>query len=281
MGDLDITELKEAARKIRVDIIKMTAAAGSGHPGGSLSSAEILTALYFKVLEHNPKKIDWDGRDRFVLSKGHACPVLYAALANAGYFPKKELMTLRKINTRLQGHPHFHSVPGVENTAGPLGQGISFAVGVALGAKRLKKKFKVYVAMGDGEINEGQAWEAFMFAAKYKLDNLIGIVDRNYIQIDGNTEDVLRLESVRERWSSFGWNVIEIDGHDIQQIIDALHEADEHENQPTMIILSTVKGKGVSFMENNVDFHGVPPNELEYKLAIRELDTLQRKLEGI
>lgn len=255
--------------------------AKSGHPGGSLSAVDAIVTLFFYHMRHNAKKPDDPDRDRFILSKGHAAPTLYAVLAEYGYFDVKELKRLREINCMLQGHPECQHIPGIEASTGSLGHGLSFANGVALAGKLDKKEYNVYVMLGDGETDEGQIWEAASAASHYKLNNLTGLLDRNYLQIDGHTEDVLRLESVRERWSSFGWNVIEIDGHDIQQIIDALHEADERENQPTMIILSTVKGKGVSFMENNVDFHGVPPNELEYKLAIRELDTLQRKLEGI
>ena len=255
--------------------------AKSGHPGGSLSAVDAIVTLYFHHMRHNAKKPDDPDRDRFILSKGHAAPTLYAILAECGYFDVKELNGLREINRMLQGHPVCQHIPGIEASTGSLGHGLSFANGVALAGKLDKKDYNVYVMLGDGETDEGQIWEAASAASHYKLDNLTALLDRNFLQIDGNTEDVLRLESVRERWSSFGWNVIEIDGHDIQQIIDALHEADERENQPTMIILITVKGKGVSFMENNVDFHGVPPNELEYKLAMRELDTLQRKLEGI
>ncbi len=276
-----IKKLNLTAVKIRKHIIEMLYKAKSGHPGGSLSAVDAIVALYFHHMRHNAKKPDDPDRDRFILSKGHAAPTIYAVLAECGYFDVKELKRLREINCMLQGHPVRQYIPGIEASTGSLGHGLSFANGVALAGKLDKKEYNVYVMLGDGETDEGQIWEAASAASHYKLNNLTGLLDRNYLQIDGNTEDVLRLESVRERWSSFGWNVIEIDGHDIQQIIDALHEADERENQPTMIILITVKGKGVSFMENNVDFHGVPPNDLEYKLAMRELDTLQRKLEGI
>ncbi|UCF12243.1 MAG: transketolase [Thermoplasmatales archaeon] len=276
-----IKKLNLIAVKIRKHVIEMLYKAKSGHPGGSLSAVDAIVTLYFNHMKHNAKKPDDPDRDRFILSKGHAVPTLYAVLAEYGYFDVKELKRLREINCMLQGHPECRHIPGIEASTGSLGHGLSFANGVALAGKLDKKEYNVYVMLGDGETDEGQIWEAASAASHYKLNNLTGLLDRNFLQIDGNTEDVLRLESVRERWSSFGWNVIEIDGHDIRQIIDALHEADERENQPTMIILSTVKGKGVSFMENNVDFHGVPPNELEYKLAIRELDTLQRKLEGI
>lgn len=254
--------------------------AKSGHPGGSLSAVDAIVTLYFHHMRHNSKKPNDPDRDRFILSKGHAAPTLYAVLAECGYFNVKELKRLREINCMLQGHPVCQHIPGIEASTGSLGHGLSFAIGVSLAGKLDKKDYNVYVMLGDGETDEGQIWEAASAASHYKLDNLTALLDRNFLQIDGSTEDVLRLESVRERWSSFGWKVIEIDGHDIKQIIKALHEADEGKNQPTMIILNTVKGKGVSFMENNVDFHGVPPNELEYKLAMRELNALQGKLEG-
>jgi transketolase len=215
------------------------------------------------------------------LSKGHAAPTLYAALAECGYFDKKELERLREINCMLQGHPECSRIPGIEASTGSLGHGLSFANGVALAGKLDKKDYNVYVMLGDGETDEGQIWEGAAVASHYKLDNLTGLLDRNFLQIDGHTEEVLRLESVKDRWSAFGWNVEEIDGHDIAQIIDALDNAYRHEHQPSMIILNTVKGKGVSFMENNVDFHGVPPNEMEYKLAMEELDALQQRLEAI
>jgi transketolase len=265
---------------IRKHIIEMLYKAKSGHPGGSLSAVEAIVSLYFQHMRHNPKQPDDPDRDRFILSKGHAAPTLYAVLAECGYFNVNELACLREINSMLQGHPVCRHIPGVEASTGSLGHGLSFANGVALAGKLDKKDFHVYVMVGDGETDEGQIWEAASAAAHYKLDNLTALLDRNFLQIDGNTEEVLRLESVRDRWSSFGWNVIEINGHDIGEILDTLHEADGHTNQPTMIILNTVKGKGISFMENNVDFHGVPPNEMEYKLALEELDQLQRSLEA-
>jgi transketolase len=268
------------AVKIRKHIIEMLYRAKSGHPGGSLSAVDALVALYFCHMKHNPKKPLDPARDRFILSKGHAVPALYAVLAESGYFPVSELKRLRELNCMLQGHPVCTEVPGVEASTGSLGHGLSFANGVALAGRLDKKDYKIYVMMGDGETDEGQVWEAAAVASHYRLDHITAMIDRNFLQIDGNTEDVLRLESVRDRWSSFGWNVIEIDGHDIIQILGALDEADAHEKQPSMIILNTVKGKGVSFMENNVDFHGVPPNEMEYNLAIKELDLLQKKLEA-
>ena len=283
MRDYDdkiIHKLNLKAVKIRKHIIEMLYLAGSGHPGGSLSAVDALVSLYFHHMNHNPKNPCDPNRDRFILSKGHAAPALYASLAEAGYFDVKELKNLRQINCKLQGHPVCHYCSGVEASTGSLGHGLSFAIGVALAGRLDKKKYNVYSMLGDGETNEGQIWEAAAAASHYKLDNLTAMIDRNYLQIDGHTEDVLRLESVRDRWSSFGWHVIEVNGHDIVQIIEALNEADDKKNQPTMIILDTVKGKGVSFMENNVDFHGVPPNEMEYKLAMEELDLIQRRLEG-
>jgi len=230
-------------------------------------------------MDHNPKKPNDPNRDRFILSKGHAAPALYATLALSGYFNVKELVKLRKINSILQGHPVCTYTPGVEASTGSLGHGLSFSNGIALAGKLDKKDYKVYCMMGDGETGEGQVWEAAAVASHYKLDNLIAMIDRNYLQIDGNTEDVLKLESVKERWSSFGWHTIEIDGHNIEKILEALDQADNIKNKPTMIILNTIKGKGVSFMENNVDFHGVPPNQMERNLAIEELTQLEKKLE--
>ena len=275
-----IRKLNLIAVKIRKHIIEMLFRAKSGHPGGSLSAVDAIVTLYFHHMKHNPNKPEDPNRDRFILSKGHAAPALYAALAECGYFSVKELKKLREINCMLQGHPVCKYIPGVEASTGSLGHGLSFASGTALAGKLDKRNYRVYVMLGDGETDEGQIWEAASAASHYKLDNLTGLLDRNFLQIDGHTEDVLRLESVRERWSSFGWNVVEINGHDITQIINALYETNGHKKQPSMIILNTVKGKGVSFMENNVDFHGVPPNELEYKLAMRELDASQRKLEA-
>ena len=255
--------------------------ASSGHPGGSLSAIDMMTALYFYKLNIDPKKPDDPNRDRFVLSKGHAAPALYACLAEKGFFPKKELDCLRKINCMLQGHPACTCAPGVEASTGSLGHGLSFANGVAIAGKLDKKDYQVYVMLGDGETGEGQVWEAAAVAAHYKLDNLTALIDRNFLQIDGKTEDVLRLESVRDRWSSFGWNVIEIDGHKIKQILKALKEANAHKRKPTVIILHTTKGKGVSFMENNIDFHGVPPNEMERNIAMEELNRAQKKMEAV
>ena len=276
----DITKLNLIAVKIRKHIIEMLYKAKSGHPGGSLSAVDALVALYFVHMKLNPKKPYDPNRDRFILSKGHAAPALYAVLAERGYFPVEELTKLRTINCMLQGHPVCTYIPGVEASTGSLGHGLSFANGVALAGKLDKKNYNVYAMLGDGETGEGQVWEAAAVAAHYKLDNLTAMIDRNFLQIDGHTENVLKLESVRDRWSSFGWNTIEIDGHDIEKIINALTEANEYKRKPTMIILNTTKGKGVSFMENNVDFHGVPPNEIERNIAIEELTLAEKRLEA-
>ena len=277
----DITKLNIAAVKIRKHIIEMLYRAKSGHPGGSLSAVDALVALYFIQMKHNPEKPTDPNRDRFILSKGHAAPALYATLAECGYFDKKILKNLREINCILQGHPVCTCIPGVEASTGSLGHGLSFANGVSLAGRLDKKNYHAYCMMGDGETAEGQVWEAAAVASHYKLDNLTGFIDRNYLQIDGNTEDVLKLEPVDKRWRSFGWYTIEIDGHDISKIIDAVDKAKKTKNRPTMIILNTTKGKGVSFMENNVDFHGVPPNEMERKMAIEELTKQENVLEGM
>ncbi|MFH0876555.1 MAG: transketolase [archaeon] len=267
----DIKKLKKTANKLRQLIIKMIHAAGSGHPGGSLSSVEIFTALYFDVMKHDPKKPDWDGRDRFVLSKGHVCPALYAAMAVSGYFPEEELLTLRKLGSRLQGHPHMLKLPGLEMSCGSLGQGLSLAAGICIGLKMDKKPNRVFCLMGDGELDEGQIWEAAMTAAHYKLDNLVGIVDVNGLQIDGWTKDVKNLEPLFDKWRSFGWHVLEADGHNVSDVIDKLREAEHIHSKPVAILCHTVKGKGVSFMENNAGWHGKAPNDEELKKAIEEL----------
>jgi len=277
----ELHKLELAAVKIRKQIIDMLYRAESGHPGGSLSAVEALVALYFKHMKYSPKKPTDTNRDRFILSKGHAAPALYAVLAERGFFDKNELKKLRELNCMLQGHPVCLYTPGVEASTGSLGHGLSFANGVAIAGKLDKKKYQVYVMVGDGETDEGQIWEAAAVASHRKLDNLTALIDRNFLQIDGNTEDVLRLESVNERWSSFGWNVIEIDGHNIQDILDALKKANKTKNKPTLIILNTVKGKGVSFMENNVDFHGVPPNKMERDIAFKELTNEEKRLEAL
>ncbi|MCJ7571886.1 MAG: transketolase [Candidatus Thermoplasmatota archaeon] len=280
LSQKELLKLDLIAVRIRKHIIEMLYQAKSGHPGGSLSAVDALVALYFVHMNHNPKKPNDPNRDRFILSKGHAAPALYATLAESGYFNVKELGKLRKINSILQGHPVCTSTPGVEASTGSLGHGLSFSNGVALAGKLDKKDYKVYCMMGDGETEEGQVWEAAAVASHYKLDNITAMIDRNYLQIDGNTEDVLKLESVKERWSSFGWHTIEIEGHNIKKILEALDQADNTKNKPTMIILNTIKGKGVSFMENNVDFHGVPPNQMERNYAMEELTQLEIKLEA-
>lgn len=275
-----IYNLKKVAVIIRKHVVEMLYKAESGHPGGSLSAVDALVILYYTILNHNPKKPHDPNRDRFILSKGHAVPTLYAILAEQGYFSVKELSTLRQINCMLQGHPVCLYTPGIEASTGSLGHGLSFANGVALAGRLDQKNYHVYVMLGDGETDEGQIWEAAAAASHYHLGNLTAMIDRNFLQIDGNTEEVLQLENVAERWKSFGWHVLEIDGHDLIEICDAFQESKAITNKPSLIILNTVKGKGVSFMENNVDFHGVPPNEMEYKMAMEELDLIQEKLEA-
>ncbi len=266
-----IEELIERARHLRVHVLKMTHAAGSGHPGGSLSAADVIAALYFHVLNVDPKDPQWTDRDRFVLSKGHACPVLYAALAERGFFPVEELLTLRRLGSRLQGHPELGTTPGVEACAGAEGQGLSVAVGMALAARLDGKSHRIYVMMGDGENDVGQTWEAAMGAAHFKLDNITGIVDRNGIQQEGRTEDIMSLEPLAEKWRGFGWHVLEIDGHDMRAIVDALYAAKGVKGKPTVIIARTQKGKGVSYMEGVVRFHGVAPTDEELRIGLREL----------
>ena len=271
-SSISIKEMEVVARRLRRHIIYMTGKAGSGHPGGSLSSVEIITTLYYRVLRHNPKKPNWPDRDRFILSKGHAAPVLYAVLAECGYFPIEELSTLRQLNSRLQGHTDRKLTPGVEMSAGSLGQGLSFAAGVTLAGRLNSQEYQVYVLLGDGECNEGQVWEAAMAAAHYKLDNLCAIIDNNGQQIDGWNCDVMNLDPFNKKWQAFGWHVIEVDGHDLTQLIDAFSQAKLTRGQPTVIIAHTVKGKGVSFMENNPDFHGKAPNATEVEIALKELE---------
>ncbi|MBI1960665.1 MAG: transketolase, partial [Candidatus Liptonbacteria bacterium] len=266
------------ANTIRQDIIHALLEAGSGHSAGPLGMADIFAALYFHVLNHNPKKPHWPDRDRLILSNGHICPVRYAAMAHAGYFPVEELKTLRKLGTRLQGHPHRTALPGVETTSGPLGSGLSQACGVALAARLDKKKFRVYCALSDGEHDAGNLWEAAMLARKYNLNNLTAIVDRNNIQIDGFTEDVMPLDPLREKYEAFGWHVLEVDGHNIEQFVDAVHEAKAIYERPTVIIAHTIPGKGVSFMERDFLWHGKPPKADEAKKAIRELRTLRGEI---
>jgi transketolase len=250
----------------------MTATAGSGHPGGSLSAADIITALYFKVMRHDPKNPQWAHRDRFILSKGHAAPVLYAALAESGYLPVPELSTLRRLDSRLQGHTDRNLTPGVEMSAGSLGMGLSFSIGVALAARLDGHNYRTYVLLSDGECEEGQTWEAALSAAHFKLDNLTAIVDCNKIQLSGWTRDIMNLEPLNQKWQAFGWHTIDIDGHDYSQILAAFDEARTRESTPTAIIAHTIKGKGVSFMENNVQFHGKAPTPEEAEQALKELE---------
>ncbi|MFC1943870.1 transketolase, partial [Chloroflexota bacterium] len=258
--------------RLRRHIVSMTGKAGSGHPGGSLSAVEIVTALYFKLLRHNPQDPQWSDRDRFILSKGHAAPLLYAALAECGYFPVEELSTLRQLDSRLQGHTDRRACSGVEMSAGSLGQGLSFAIGVALAGRLNLQEYRVYVLMGDGECDEGQVWEAAMAAAHFKVDSLVAIVDNNGLQIDGWNRDVMNLDPFNKKWQAFGWHVIEVDGHVLTQLIDAFNQAKLIKGQPTVIIARTVKGKGVSFMENNPDFHGKAPTAAEVEIALKELE---------
>jgi transketolase len=268
----EIRELQLIANKIRQDIIKSLAEAGSGHSAGPLGMADVFTALYFNILKHDPNNPTWSRRDYLLLSNGHICPVLYATMANVGYFPETELMTLRKLGTRLQGHPHRIVLPGLETTSGPLGSGLSQAAGMAYGLKMGGKTNRVYCLTSDGEHNEGNAWEAVLFIAKNKLDNLIAVMDRNYIQIDGNTEDVMPLDPVKEKYLAFNWNVAEIDGHDIKQILSTLNKGIRFKGKPTMILANTTPGKGVSFMENNYEWHGKPPTPEQAKIALAELE---------
>ncbi|NLV75764.1 MAG: transketolase [Tissierellia bacterium] len=264
-------DLENIAKQIRIDIINMLKESGSGHPGGSLSAVEILTALYFKEMNIDPKNPRWPDRDRFVLSKGHGAPVLYATLAMKGYFPKEELNNLRKIDSMLQGHPDMKGTPGVDMTTGSLGQGIAAANGMALAGKIDNKDYRVYALIGDGECQEGIVWEAAMFAAHHGLDNITVFLDHNGLQIDGPNKDVMSIEPIRDKFKSFGWHVIGIDGHSFGQIFKAIDEAKNIKGKPTIIIAETVKGKGVSFMENQVGWHGKAPSEEEAKKAIEEL----------
>jgi transketolase len=265
-------EMKSVAKKIRRHIVTMTGKAGSGHPGGSLSAVEIVTTLYFKMMRHKPHDPQWPDRDRFILSKGHAAPLLYATLAECGYIPVSELCTLRQLDSFLQGHTDCTVTPGVEMSAGALGQGLSFALGVALAGRLNAQDYRVYVLLGDGECDEGQVWEAAMASAHFKADNLVAIVDNNGLQIDGWNRDVMNLEPFPAKWQAFGWRVIEVDGHSIPQLTQAFKKSKQIKGQPTVIIAHTIKGKGVSFMENNVDFHGAAPNNIEVKLALKELE---------
>jgi transketolase len=268
---LSLDEMSSMAKKLRRHVIMMIGKAGSGHPGGSLSAAEIITALFFKVLRLDPASPRWPERDRFILSKGHAAPILYAALAERGYFPVEQLATLRMLGSCLQGHCDMTATPGVEMSSGSLGQGLSFGIGMALAGRLDARGYRVYVLQGDGECDEGQVWEAAMASAHFKLDNLVAIVDHNELQIDGWNRDIMNLEPLAEKWKAFGWHTIEVNGHDLSQLITAFDEAKQVKGKPTVVIAHTIKGKGVSFMENNVDFHGKAPTPAEVEKALEEL----------
>ncbi len=269
---MDIATLKKTANDMRIDLIKMLAHVGTGHTGGPMGTADMFAALYpGKLLKLDPANPKWEDRDYFVLSNGHICPIFYVALAYAGFIPKEELKTLRQINSRLQGHPHRLDTPGVEVSAGSLGQGISVAVGMALGLKADKKPNRVVCMMGDGELEEGSCWEAFMSAAHYKLDNLTVIIDRNFLQIDGMTEDVSCLEDLPERFRAFQWEVLMCDGNNIEEFVKTFNEARQVKGKPAVIIARTIMGKGVSFMEDDYNWHGKPPTREEAELALKEL----------
>ncbi|MBS5939197.1 transketolase [Clostridium sp.] len=267
----NVEELKSIAKTIRKDIVSMLTESCSGHPGGSLSAADILTTLYFGEMNINPENPKDENRDRFVLSKGHAAPVLYSVLARKGYFPVEELNTLRKINTRLQGHPSMKCLPGIDMSTGSLGQGISSAVGMALAGKVDNKDYRVYTLLGDGELEEGQVWEAAMSAAHYKLDNLTAFVDFNGLQIDGDITKVMNPSPIDKKFEAFGWNVLVIDGHNIDEILDAIEKAKNFKGKPTVVVCNTVKGKGVSFMENQASWHGTAPSKEQCEQALAEI----------
>lgn len=268
---MDIKALEKTAAEVRVGVVKAIHNAGSGHPGGSLSAADIVTALYFSEMNVDPKNPKMEGRDKFILSKGHAGPVQYSALALKGYFPVEDFMTLRKLGSKFQGHPDMNKVPGIEMSTGSLGQGFAAAGGMAIANKLNNDPGRIYVLLGDGEIQEGIVWEAAMSAAHYKLDNMVGILDYNGLQIDGRNEDVMTVAPVADKFRAFGWNVLEINGHDFEEILDAFAKARECKGKPTMIVAKTVKGKGVSFMEDNAGWHGKAPNDEETEQAVAEL----------
>lgn len=264
-------DLSKLAVTIRRDIVEMIYNANSGHPGGSLSATDIVTALFFNVMNHDPMNPTWEERDRFILSKGHACPVLYSCMARSGYFPHEELKTLRKINSRIQGHPEVKRLPGIEASTGSLGQGLSIGAGLGAAAKLQGKSYRTYIVTGDGELNEGQIWEAALYCGNKKIDNLVLIVDYNRQQLDGWLKDIMPLDPLENKWKAFGWEVISIDGHNMNEILDAFSKAEQTKGKPTVIIANTIKGKGVSFMENNVEFHGSPPNKDQFEQAMKEL----------
>jgi transketolase len=277
---LSTKEIELKANDIRNDIISMLLEAKSGHTAGPLGMADVFAALYFNILKHNPADPTWAGRDRLVLSCGHICPVLYATLAESGYFPKEELMTLRKLGSRLQGHPHNLSLPGIENTSGPLAQGISQAVGMAIAAKMDHAQHRIYCISSDGEQDEGQVWEALMLAGKHRLNNLTLILDRNNIQIDGYTEDVMPLEPLRAKYEAFNWHVIEIDGNNVQEVINACNEAKAIFEKPVLIMAHTIPGKGVGFMEFNYEWHGTAPKSADAEKALAELRTMRGAIQS-
>jgi transketolase len=268
---MSVKELEQMAVIIRCDIIDMICTAAAGHPGGSLSAADVVTALYFRVMRIDPKNPDWPDRDRFILSKGHACPVWYAALAERGYFDKSHLKTLRQMGSILQGHPDMRKTPGIDMTAGSLGHGLSAGLGMALSGKLQHKDYHVFVIIGDGESQEGSIWEASMAAPNFKLDNLTAILDYNHLQNDYSVDDIMPIHPAVDKWQAFGWHVLDIDGHDMAQVVQALEEAKSHQGTPTMIVANTVKGKGVSYMENVCEWHGRAPCQEEADRALEEL----------
>ena len=280
MDQTKLKELQVLACKARIGIVNAVHSAKSGHPGGSLSIADTLTYLYHCVMRHDPKNPDWDDRDRFVLSKGHCAPALYAVLANEGYFPVEDLLTLRHVGSYLQGHPDKKGTPGVDMSTGSLGQGVSAACGMAMAAKLSQKDYRVYTILGDGEIEEGMVWEAAMLAGHYHLDNLTAVVDYNGLQIDGKLSEVCSPEPIPEKFAAFGWNVVVIDAHDFDQIADAFEKAKAYKGKPTVIVQKSVKGKGVSFMENNVSWHGSAPNDEQHAAALAELTAALKELEA-
>jgi transketolase len=287
---MSVLDLEKRANQLRQDVIEMLVAAGSGHSAGPLGMADVFAALYFQILHHDPKKPDWAERDRLILSNGHIVPIRYAAMARAGYFPVRELKTLRKLGSRLQGHPERVRLPGLETTSGPLGSGLSAACGMALALRMDGKRPRVYCVTGDGELDEGNIWEAVMFGGKNRLSNLTVIVDRNNIQIDGPTEQIMPLGDVAAKWREFGWHAVEIDGHNIQAVIDACNMAKAVEDRPTVIVAHTIPGKGVDYMENDYRWHGNPPGTLDIpgdppraeqaKVALHELRTLGGRIRG-
>jgi transketolase len=287
---MSVLDLEKRANQLRQDVIEMLVAAGSGHSAGPLGMADVFAALYFQILHHDPKKPDWAERDRLILSNGHIVPIRYAAMARAGYFPVRELKTLRKLGSRLQGHPERVRLPGLETTSGPLGSGLSAACGMALALRMDGKRSRVYCVTGDGELDEGNIWEAVMFGGKNRLSNLTVIIDRNNIQIDGPTEQIMPLGDVAAKWREFGWHAVEIDGHNIQAVIDACNMAKAVEDRPTVIVAHTIPGKGVDYMENDYRWHGNPPGTLDIpgdppraeqaKVALHELRTLGGRIRG-